>query len=106
MPTHRPNVQHSPPTPTRPPFGEARDTPWTASQPPRRPDPAWWEAPLTALPGVGRATAERASAMGIECVGDLLSHLPVRYLAYDDARPLGDLAIDEEATVRDRKSVV
>ena len=102
MPTHRPNVQPSPPTPDSPPFGDPRGAPWPAALPPRRPDPKWWDAPLTELAGVGRATAERAAAMGLERIGDLLSHLPVRYLAYDEARPLGELAIDEEATVRVR----
>jgi ATP-dependent DNA helicase RecG len=38
--------------------------------------------------------------MGIRNIGELLEHLPARYLAYDEARPLADLAIDEEATVR------
>lgn len=38
--------------------------------------------------------------MGLGDVGDLLEHLPVRYLAYDEARPLAELAIHEEATVR------
>jgi ATP-dependent DNA helicase RecG len=102
MPTHRPNVQPSPPTPSISPFGQGRHAAWTAAQPIRRPDPAWWDAPVTALAGIGRATGERAAAMGIERIGDLLAHLPVRYLAYDDARPLGQLAIDEEATVRVR----
>src|SRR5262245_57174760 len=32
--------------------------------PARRPDPGWWDRPLTDLPGVGRVTAERATAMG------------------------------------------
>lgn len=102
MPTHRTNVQPSPPTPDSPPFGDPRGAPWSAPIPPRRPDPKWWDAPLTELAGAGRATRERAAAMGLERIGDLLAHLPVRYLAYDDARPLGEVAMDEEATVRVR----
>jgi ATP-dependent DNA helicase RecG len=97
MPTERPDAQ---PTPPLPPFGSNRGAVWDAPLPPRTPDPGAWDAPLAALAGVGRATAERAAALGIETVGDLLHHLPVRYLTYDDARPLGELAIGEEATVR------
>ena len=100
MPTQRPNVQPSTPATPMPPFAEARGTPWNGPYPPRRPDPAWWSAPVTALIGVGKATADRAATMGIDCIGDLLEHLPVRYLSYDDAKPLGQVAIDEEATVR------
>lgn len=102
MPNLRPNVQPSTLTPTIPPFGEARGTPWDDDPAPRRPRPEWWDAPVTELVGVGRVTGERAATMGITCVGDLLEHLPVRYMTYDDARPLGELAIDEEATVRVR----
>ena len=100
MPTNCPNVQPTPPTPMIPPFAQGRDAAWEDAVAPRRPGSEWWDAPVTALQGVGRATGERAAAMGIERIGDLLEHLPVRYLAYDDARSLADLAIDEEATVR------
>ena len=58
------------------------------------------ERPLTDLPGVGAATAERAAALGLDTVGGLLEHLPARYEAYEGARPLADLADGEEATVR------
>ena len=102
MPNLRPNVQLSPPTPTIPPFAEARETLWTTPLSAKRPSTSWWDAPVTDLAGVGRVTADRAATMGITRVGDLLEHLPVRYLTYDDARPLGELAIDEEATVRVR----
>ena len=102
MPNLRPNVQPSASPPTIPPFAEGRGTPATGPFPARRPALAWWDAPITELAGVGRVTGERAATMGITRVGDLLEHLPVRYLTYDDARPLGELAIDEEATVRVR----
>ncbi len=67
---------------------------------PHRPGPRWWHAPLTDLPGVGRATAERAEAIGIADLGNLLEYLPSRYLAYDSARPVSELADGEEATIR------
>ncbi len=52
------------------------------------------------LPGVGSASAKRLAGLGIATVDDLIAHLPVRYLRYDDARPLGRLQTGEEATVR------
>ena len=67
---------------------------------PHRPGVRWWYAPLTELPGVGKATADRAAAIGVHDLGDLLEHLPSRYLAYDSARPVSGLADGEEATVR------
>ncbi len=70
--------------------------------PPRRPDPSWWTRPLTDLPGVGQATADRATAMGLDSVGALLEHLPARYEAYEGARPVAGLGHEEEATVRVR----
>jgi ATP-dependent DNA helicase RecG len=85
-----------------PPLGASPGTPWERSPAPRTPGPDRWEAALTALPGVGRATADRAATMGLRRVGDLLEHLPVRYLAYDEARRLRDVAVGEEATVRVR----
>ncbi|MGD9572151.1 MAG: ATP-dependent DNA helicase RecG [Thermoleophilia bacterium] len=89
------------PAPPGPPLGEARGTPWPSAPPPRRPGPAWWAAPLTDLPGVGRTTGERARVLGIDSVGALLEHLPARYEAFDEgARPVSSLSAGEEATVR------
>ena len=67
---------------------------------PHRPGARWWHAPLTELPGVGAATADRAAGIGIGDLGDLLQHLPSRYLAYDSARAVAELTDGEEATVR------
>jgi ATP-dependent DNA helicase RecG len=75
----------------------ASQAPVTRAQ---RPGPAWWWEPLTALPGVGPATARRAEGIGLACIGDLAEHIPSRYLAYDSARPVGELADGEEATIR------
>jgi ATP-dependent DNA helicase RecG len=55
------------------------------------------------LPGVGPTTVERARALGIDLVGGLLGHLPVRYEAFDaGVRPVAGLTAGEEATVRVR----
>ena len=48
------------------------------------------------------ATADRATAMGLDTVGALLEHLPARYEAYEGARPVAGLGHEEEATVRVR----
>ena len=87
--------------PPMPPLGEGRGAPWPSAPPPRRPGPAWWDAPLTQLPGVGATTARRAATLGIDTVGRLLEHLPVRYEAFDqDVRPVSSLRAGEEVTVR------
>ena len=92
-----------PPAPPLPPLGSPRSEGWSSPPPPRSPGPALWASPLTDLPGVGRTTAERARALGIHSVGDLLEHLPARYEDFDeDARPVARLAAGEEATVRVR----
>lgn len=89
-------------------FGRARTSSPGATTP-HRPGVGWWDAPLTALPGVGSATAQRAQAIGLSAIGDLAEHLPTRYLSYDRARDIAELADGEEATVRvvlDRIAVV
>ncbi len=89
------------PAPAPPPLGQGRGAPWPAPPPPRRPGPGWWWRPLTDLAGVGATTADRAAALGIDCLGALLEHLPARYEAFDqDARPLSSLSVGEEVTVR------
>ena len=86
-----------------PPLGLGRGAPWPAPPPPRRPGPGWWDAPITDLPGVGATTARRAAALGIDVIGRLLEHLPMRYEAFDqDVRPLAELRAGEEVTVRVR----
>jgi ATP-dependent DNA helicase RecG len=90
------------PIPT-PPLGLGRGAPWPAPPPPKSPGPAWWDAPITDLPGVGGTTGRRAAALGIEVIGRLLEHLPMRYDAFDqDVRPLAGLRAGEEVTVRVR----
>jgi ATP-dependent DNA helicase RecG len=44
--------------------------------------------------------------MGLHTVGDVLEHLPARYLSYEQARPVASLADGEEATVRVRLSSI
>ncbi len=96
----RATATDSPPLPL-PPLGSGRSDGWPSPPPQRRPGPEAWDARLTDLPGVGRTTEERARALGIATVGDLLLHLPARYEDFDEgARPVAALAAGEEATVR------
>ena len=67
---------------------------------PRRPDPAWWWAPVARVPGVRPAQAERAAAFGLATVGDLLLHVPFRYERYGDTTPVAAAAVGQEVTVR------
>jgi ATP-dependent DNA helicase RecG len=64
------------------------------------PAPSVLEAPLTNLRGAGPKLSEAAGEIGIECLGDLLQHIPRGYR--DRAAPVGlaDLKLGEEATVR------
>ncbi len=80
-------------------FGSQRASVGSATRP-HRPGVGWWSARLVDLAGVGPATAQRAAAIGISCIGDLAEHLPARYLAYDAARPISGLTDGEEATLR------
>ena len=79
-------------------FGRVRASAAEGARP-HHPGSTWWDRPLTDLPGVGPATARRAEEIGIRCIGELAENLPTRYLAYDSARPVGELADGEEATV-------
>jgi ATP-dependent DNA helicase RecG len=61
--------------------------------PVRTPRPSRLAAPLVITPPTAQAAAE---SLGLETVGDLLEHLP---RATGEARTIGELAIDETATV-------
>jgi len=63
-------------------------------------DPTGLRRPLDSLPGVGKVTARRLAAFGLETVGDLIEHFPRRYADYRDRKDVRDLKLGEEATVR------
>ena len=48
-----------------------------------------WDAPLTALPGIGEARAKNLARLGLHCIGDLLRTCPARY---DDRRQFDTVA--------------
>ena len=64
------------------------------------PDAAGLVRPLSELPGVRPVLARRLAGFGLETVGDLLTHYPRRYEDFTDRKPIADLKVGEEATVR------
>lgn len=54
-------------------------------------DHALAETPVTALKGVGPALAQKLAKLGIETLGQLLFHLPNRYLDRTRVQPIGGL---------------
>jgi ATP-dependent DNA helicase RecG len=64
------------------------------------PDAAGLARPLADLPGVRPLLARRLAGFGLETVGDLLTHYPRRYEDFTDRKPIADLKVGEEATVR------
>jgi ATP-dependent DNA helicase RecG len=57
------------------------------------------ERSVEVLPGVGPTVRKRLAKLGLETVGDLLSHAPFRYETAADEKPIAELRIDEEAVV-------
>src|SRR5216683_1713199 len=53
---------------------------------------------VEALPGVGGESAKLLERLGIRTIGDLLWHLPTRYLDYSDIRPVRHLIAEREQT--------
>jgi ATP-dependent DNA helicase RecG len=56
-------------------------------------------ASVTALSGVGSAYSKKLGRMGIETLGDLLYHLPRRYLDRSSMTPIGSLRTGQQGTV-------
>ncbi|MGM0694916.1 MAG: ATP-dependent DNA helicase RecG, partial [Pseudomonadota bacterium] len=63
------------------------------------PDITALDAPVTELKGVGEALALKLSRLGIERVGDLLFHLPLRYQDRTRITPIATLRAGHEAVV-------
>ena len=53
---------------------------------------------VEALPGVGDESAKLLERLGIRTIGELLWHLPTRYLDYGNLRPVRHLIADREQT--------
>ena len=87
-------------TATRLPTGfGGLDQPASWPPPRARPRPELLEATLDTLPGVGVTIRRRLQKLGLETVGDLLSHRPFRYEQPVDHRRIADLFGDEEVAI-------
>ena len=87
-------------TATRLPTGfGSLDQPASWPPPRARPRPELLEAPLDTLPGVGPTIRRRLQKLGLETVGDLLSHRPFRY---EQPRPSAGGSPISSATRRSR----
>ncbi|MDQ6857582.1 MAG: ATP-dependent DNA helicase RecG [Chloroflexota bacterium] len=53
---------------------------------------------VEALPGVGEESVKLLERLGIRTIGDLLWHLPTRYLDFSDMRPVRHLIAEREQT--------
>ena len=62
--------------------------------------PAILDGTLADWPGVRPGLARRLKGFGLETVADLLEHYPRRYDDFRDRKPVSDLKVGEEATVR------
>ncbi|MBN1289916.1 MAG: ATP-dependent DNA helicase RecG [Actinobacteria bacterium] len=58
-----------------------------------------FEAPVTSIHGVGSAMAGKLEKLGISTVGDLLYHLPRKYLDRSTVTPVSCMAENQEVTV-------
>ncbi|WAM52046.1 ATP-dependent DNA helicase RecG [Vreelandella venusta] len=56
-------------------------------------------APVSSLKGVGEALAFKLARLGIDCVSDLLFHLPLRYQDRTRLTPIGLLRAGSEAVI-------
>jgi len=63
------------------------------------PRPELLDRPVDVLPGVGPAVQKKLAKLGLERVGDLLTHRPFRYEEPADEKRISELAIDQEAVI-------
>jgi len=81
-----------------PPPPPSAPAPATTRPGPRGAEPAF-DAPLTAVSGIGPKSAKTLERLGLYTLGDLLWHLPRRYDDYSQMRPINRLWYGEEVTV-------
>ncbi len=55
---------------------------------------------LSAIPGMGLKFTSKLQKLGIRTVKDLLWHFPFRYEDYSKIVPIGELAVDQSATIQ------
>ncbi len=63
-----------------------------------RPNSTSLDLKVEALPGIGGESVKLLERLGIRTIGDLLWHLPTRYLDYGNIRPVRHLIAEREQT--------
>src|SRR5438105_15269671 len=63
------------------------------------PRPELLDRPVDVLPGVGPAVKKKLAKLGLERVGDLLTHRPFRYEEPVDEKRISELMIEQEAVI-------
>ncbi len=101
--------QHEEPAAVPPPIEPAAPTqpaPPAAPRPQPRPElrdaqgqPLGLESPVSAISGVGPATAEKLARLGVNTIRDLLWLLPRRYDDFSNLKPINRLDYGDEVTV-------
>lgn len=88
-----------PPEPRQEVRPEPRPEPRVETRPVQRRNGPGLDAPVTRLPGVGPAFAQKLARLGVETVRDLLYLLPFRYNDLSQLRTIDKLKLGEEVTV-------
>src|SRR3954469_24639726 len=87
------------PTRTLPSAFAGLDAPPEWPPTPGRPRPEALALPVGSLPGVGPGLAKKLAKLGLETVGDLALHAPRDYQRPPAARPIRELAGENEAAI-------
>ncbi len=64
------------------------------------------ETKLADLPKVGKSTVNKLKKIGLISVNDLIWHLPYRYEDFSNIKPIGDLKINETATIKGKIELI
>jgi len=64
------------------------------------------ETKLSDLPKVGKSTSNKLKKIGLETTIDLIWHLPYRYEDFSNIKPIGDLKINETATIKGKVELI
>lgn len=64
------------------------------------------ETKLSDLPKIGRSTTNKLKKIGLISVNDLIWHLPYRYEDFSNIKPIGDLKINETATIKGKIELI
>ncbi len=64
------------------------------------------ETKLSDLPKVGKTTANKLKKIGLQTVDDLIWHLPYRYEDFSNLKPIAELKVNENATIKGKVELI